>query len=117
MTMIELLILLGLIVVAWFVLGAIIAATVTVIEFLLLILVWMFIGWVAGQLIRGKGYGPVYDGLLGLGGGIVGNILFSIIGINLGGVPFVGTIITGIVGALILVVIIRFFSENKDFAS
>lgn len=113
--MIELLILLGLIIVAWFVLSAIVSLTVSIIGFVLLVLVWMFIGWIAGQLVRGKGYGPVYDGLLGLGGGIVGNIIFGLLSIPSGG--FIGTIITGVVGAIILVYVVRFFSDNKKFAS
>ncbi len=113
--MIELLVLVGLIIVGWVVLSAIINLTFTVIGFVFLVLTWIFIGWGAGQLIRGKGYGPVNDALLGLGGAILGNFLLGIVGI--GGSGIIWTIVGGVIGAVILVYVVRMFSNNKGFAS
>jgi len=77
------------------------------------VLVWMLIGWLAGKALRGKGYGPVGDAALGLGGGIVGSIVLGILGLNVGGL--VGTIIGGVVGAVILIFLIRLL-HDADFA-
>jgi uncharacterized membrane protein YeaQ/YmgE (transglycosylase-associated protein family) len=112
--MIELLVLFGLILLAWVIFSAVISLTVTLVEFAVLILVWIFIGYVTGQLIRGKGYGPLNDALLGLGGGIIGNLVFGLLNVDLGGI--IGTIMAGVIGAVILVFIIRAVSENKNFA-
>lgn len=103
--MLQLLMLIGLAIVAFFVLQAVIGLTLGLIGLVFMILVWIFIGWLTGQLVRGRGYGPVTDAMLGLGGAIVGNIVLALLGVDLGG-P-VGTIIAGVVGALILVFIGR----------
>lgn len=112
--MIELLILIGLLFVAWLVLSAVVSFTITIFGFILMILVWMFIGWIAGKLLRGKSYGPIYDALLGLGGAIVGNFVLGLAGVSLGGL--IGTVIAGVVGALILVGVIRTVGGDKGFA-
>lgn len=111
--MFEILILLGLLFLAWLVLTAVVSLTFTVFGFILMIVVWMFIGWIAGQLLRGKSYGPMYDALLGLGGAIVGNFVLGLAGVSLGGL--IGTVIAGVIGSLILVGVIRTF-KDKGFA-
>ena len=113
--MFELLVLVGLIIVGWVVLSAIINLTFTIIGFIFLVLTWILIGWGAGQLIRGKGYGPVNDALLGLGGAILGNILLGLVGI--GGSGLIWTVFGGVIGAVILVYAVRMFSDNESFAS
>lgn len=80
------------------------------------VLIWAIIGWLAGQIIRGQGYGAVNNILLGIGGGIVGSILFRLL--NLGFVDniwVIGNIVVGVVGALVLIWLVRTFSDNKSF--
>lgn len=113
--MVELLAFGALLVVGWFVLSAVVSFTFTVVGFIFMVLVWIFTGWIAGQLIRGKGYGPVKDGLLGLTGGIIGSIILGLFGWNIGGI--IGSVITGVIGALILIYGMRTFSDNKSFGS
>ncbi|GAB4329165.1 MAG: hypothetical protein Kow00117_15270 [Phototrophicales bacterium] len=113
--MIELLAFIALLVVGWVVLTSLVSFAVTLGAFIFMVLVWIFIGWLAGQLIRGKGYGPIKDGLLGLLGGVIGSIVLGIFGLDIGGV--FGAIVTGVFGALILVYGVRALSDNKDFAA
>ena len=69
------------------------------------ILVGLLAGWLAGKLVRGRGYGVLADTLLGLVGGLIGAIVFSPFGIHAyhsGGMLAVST-----VGAVLLVLVTR----------
>lgn len=70
------------------------------------ILVGLIAGWLAGQVMKGGGYGIIVDILLGLLGGIVGGWLFSSMGLWPGG-GMLGSILVSFVGAVILVAITR----------
>ena len=70
------------------------------------ILVGLIAGWLAGQVMKGGGYGVLVDIILGILGGIVGSWLFTALGIWPGG-GIVGSIIVSFVGAVILVAISR----------
>jgi len=70
------------------------------------IIVGLIAGWLAGQVMRGGGYGVIVDILLGLVGGLVGGWLFGSLGIWPGG-GMIGSIIVSFVGAVILVAISR----------
>jgi len=70
------------------------------------ILVGLIAGWLAGQVMKGSGYGILIDILLGLVGGIIGGWLFGALGVYPGG-GVIGSIIVAFVGAVILVAISR----------
>jgi len=70
------------------------------------ILVGLIAGWLAGQVMRGGGYGILVDILLGLVGGVIGGWLFGALGLYPGG-GVLGSIIVAFVGAVILVAITR----------
>jgi uncharacterized membrane protein YeaQ/YmgE (transglycosylase-associated protein family) len=74
--------------------------------FLVWIVVGLIAGWLAGQVMRGGGYGVVVDIILGLVGGVVGGWIFGLLGIWPGG-GMVGSIVVAFVGAVILVGITR----------
>jgi len=76
----------------------------------------MLAGMFAGRLIRGRGYGPVGDIVLGVVGFFVGSILLGLLGLGgLGSIPLVGGILVAIVGAVALVWLIRLLGD-RDFA-
>jgi uncharacterized membrane protein YeaQ/YmgE (transglycosylase-associated protein family) len=78
------------------------------------LLVWMLSGMLAGRLLRGRGYGPMYDTLLGLVGGIVGSICLSLAGLGgLSHIPLVGSLIVGVIGAIIFVYLVRLFKDAQ----
>jgi uncharacterized membrane protein YeaQ/YmgE (transglycosylase-associated protein family) len=68
------------------------------------IVVGLIAGWLAGQVMRGSGYGILIDIVLGLVGGIVGGWLFGALGVFPGG-GVIGSILVAFVGAVILVAI------------
>jgi uncharacterized membrane protein YeaQ/YmgE (transglycosylase-associated protein family) len=70
------------------------------------IIVGLIAGWLAGQVMKGGGYGILMDILLGLVGGIVGGWVFTSLGIWPSG-GMLGSIIVSFVGAVILVAITR----------
>jgi uncharacterized membrane protein YeaQ/YmgE (transglycosylase-associated protein family) len=70
------------------------------------IIVGLIAGWLAGQVMKGGGYGVLMDIVLGLLGGIIGGWLFATLGIWPGG-GLVGSIIVSFIGAIILVGLTR----------
>jgi uncharacterized membrane protein YeaQ/YmgE (transglycosylase-associated protein family) len=74
--------------------------------FLVWIVVGLIAGWLAGQVMKGGGYGTVVDIILGILGGVVGGWIFGMLGIWPGG-GIIGSIIVAFVGAVILVGITR----------
>lgn len=68
-------------------------------------LIGLIAGWLAGQVMRGGGYGVVGDMIVGVIGALLGGWLFSLLGIGAGGL--IGAIITAFVGAVILIAILR----------
>ena len=74
--------------------------------FLAWVVVGLIAGWLAGQVMRGGGYGVLVDIILGLVGGIVGGWVFGLLGIWPGG-GMIGSIVVAFVGAVILVGISR----------
>jgi uncharacterized membrane protein YeaQ/YmgE (transglycosylase-associated protein family) len=74
--------------------------------FLAWIIVGLIAGWLAGQVMKGGGYGVLVDIILGLFGGLLGGWLFGQLGIWSGG-GMVGSIIVAFIGAVILVGITR----------
>ena len=74
--------------------------------FVIWIVVGLIAGWLAGQVMKGGGYGVLADILLGLVGGLLGGWIFDKLGIWQGR-GMIGSIIVAFVGAVILVGITR----------
>ena len=68
-------------------------------------LIGLIAGWLAGQVMRGGGYGIVGDMIVGVIGAVIGGWLFGLLGIAAGGL--IGSIITAFVGAVVLIAILR----------
>ena len=70
------------------------------------IVVGLIAGWLAGQVMKGGGYGVLMDIVLGLLGGIIGGWVFGSLGVwPTGGI--IGSIVVSFVGAVILVGLTR----------
>ena len=74
------------------------------------IVVGLIAGWLAGQVMKGGGYGVLVDIILGILGGVVGGWIFGALGIWHGG-GMIGSIIVAFIGAVILVAITRLFKR------
>jgi uncharacterized membrane protein YeaQ/YmgE (transglycosylase-associated protein family) len=69
------------------------------------IIIGAIAGWLAGQIVRGAGFGLVGNIIVGIVGALVATWLFPTIGLELGG-GIVGSIIAAVIGAVIVLVII-----------
>ena len=70
------------------------------------IIVGLIAGWLAGQVMKGGGYGVVMDIVLGLLGGVIGGWVLGALGIW-PGAGIIGSIIVAFIGAVILVALSR----------
>jgi uncharacterized membrane protein YeaQ/YmgE (transglycosylase-associated protein family) len=73
--------------------------------FLYTVIVGLVAGWLAGQVMKGGGFGIIVDIILGILGGVVGSWVFGLLGLHAGGL--VGRIVVSFVGAVILVWIVH----------
>ncbi len=69
------------------------------------VLVGMMAGWLAGIVMKGGGYGLLWDIIVGLSGSIVGSGLFQALGAPDAG--WGGTGIAAFVGATLMIVLQR----------
>ena len=75
-------------------------------EFLWFILIGLVAGWLAGQLVKGGGFGVIGDIVVGVLGALIGGFLFTSLGVSLGG-GLLGAIIVATFGAIVLIFILR----------
>jgi uncharacterized membrane protein YeaQ/YmgE (transglycosylase-associated protein family) len=75
-------------------------------EFVWFILIGLVAGWLAGQLMKGGGFGMVGDIVVGVVGALLGGFLFRTLGVSSGG-GLIGAIIVATIGAVILIVLLR----------
>lgn len=73
---------------------------------LIILLVGLVAGWLAGQIIQGTGFGLIGDLIIGVAGAFIGGWLLPQLGVHLGS-GIVSAIIDATVGALILLLVMR----------
>jgi uncharacterized membrane protein YeaQ/YmgE (transglycosylase-associated protein family) len=69
------------------------------------IFVGLVAGWLAGKVMKGRGYGAGMDIVLGILGGMSGRFLFALVGLTAWNVT--GSIVVSFVGAVILIWLVR----------
>lgn len=75
-------------------------------QFVWFVLVGLIAGWLAGQLMKGGGFGVVGDIIVGILGALLGGFLFGSFGASLGG-GLLGSIVVATIGAVILIFLLR----------
>ena len=75
------------------------------------IIVGLIAGWATGKIMKGSGYGPLMDIVLGIVGAIIGGWIVTALG--LGGGGLIWSIIVAIIGAVILVWLVRLITGNR----
>ncbi|MEO6396063.1 MAG: GlsB/YeaQ/YmgE family stress response membrane protein [Devosia sp.] len=73
---------------------------------LVIIVVGLIAGWLAGQIVRGGGMGIIADLAVGIVGAFIGSWLLPRIGLYLGS-GLLAEIVNATIGAIILLLIIR----------
>jgi uncharacterized membrane protein YeaQ/YmgE (transglycosylase-associated protein family) len=79
-------------------------------EFLWFILIGLAAGWLAGQLMRGGGFGIIGDIIVGVIGALLGGFLFRTLGVFPGGGLF-GSLIVATIGAVVLLLLLRMIKK------
>jgi uncharacterized membrane protein YeaQ/YmgE (transglycosylase-associated protein family) len=62
-------------------------------------------GWLAGKIMRGRGFGVLVDLLLGIVGSIIGSFVFGLLGLQAYGL--IGSIVVATAGAMLLLFLVR----------
>jgi uncharacterized membrane protein YeaQ/YmgE (transglycosylase-associated protein family) len=78
---------------------------------LVILLVGLIAGWLAGKIVRCTGYGIVADICIGIIGALIGSWLLPQLGIHLGA-GIVSSIIAATIGAVILLIILRLVNRG-----
>jgi uncharacterized membrane protein YeaQ/YmgE (transglycosylase-associated protein family) len=78
----------------------------------LFIVIGAVAGWLAGIIMKGKGFGFLMNLVIGIVGGFLGGWLFSLLKINLHSGSIVGSLLAALVGAVILLWIISLFKKK-----
>jgi uncharacterized membrane protein YeaQ/YmgE (transglycosylase-associated protein family) len=79
-------------------------------EFVWFVLVGLVAGWLAGMLVKGGGFGVIGDIVVGVLGALLGGFIFNSFGVYVGG-GLPGNIIVATVGAVVLIIILRFIKR------
>lgn len=73
-------------------------------------LIWLLIigalaGWLAGHVTRGRGFGLLGDMVVGVIGAWLGGFILHVFGLY--SVGFIGSLVTALIGAVVLLTLIR----------
>jgi uncharacterized membrane protein YeaQ/YmgE (transglycosylase-associated protein family) len=73
------------------------------------LLIGALVGWLAGLIMKGRGFGILGNIVVGVVGAFVGGFLFSLLGISWGGL--LGSLGTALVGAIVLLWVVGLFKN------
>lgn len=75
-------------------------------NFIWFLLIGLMAGWLAGQLVKGGGFGTLGDIVVGVIGSMLGGYLFSLFGVSTGA-GVLGSLVVATIGAVVLLVGLR----------
>tara|TARA_A100001391_G_scaffold197681_1_gene178116 strand:+ start:725 stop:970 length:246 start_codon:yes stop_codon:yes gene_type:complete len=78
-------------------------------ELVYFLLIGLVAGWLAGMILKGRGFGIIGNMIAGVVGAFAGGYLFKLAGIEWGGL--VGSIGVATIGAIVVLVVISFFKK------
>jgi uncharacterized membrane protein YeaQ/YmgE (transglycosylase-associated protein family) len=82
---------------------------------LALVFIGVLVGWAAGRILEGNGYGPWMDAVMGIGGAVAGGLLMRVAGFH----GFSGTVATSmvaVVGAVLLTMAVGYANGRRIYA-
>jgi uncharacterized membrane protein YeaQ/YmgE (transglycosylase-associated protein family) len=74
---------------------------------IVILLVGLIAGWLAGKIVQGTGLGIIGDIIIGIIGAFIGRWLFTYFHVRIGVNFWVDAILTATAGAVVLLVILR----------
>lgn len=79
-------------------------------ELIYFLLIGLAAGWLAGQFMKGRGFGLVGNLVVGVIGAVLGGFLFRLVGLAATGL--LGTLISATVGAIVLLFLLQKFGRR-----
>ena len=79
---------------------------------LVILVVGLLAGWLAGHFVRGTGFGLIPDIAIGIVGALIGDWLFPQLGVHLAS-GFVSRVFTATVGAVLLLMALRLLKRRR----
>lgn len=67
-------------------------------------------GWLAGQIMRGGGFGLLWNIIIGIIGGFIGGWLMSLLNIQKAGLLW--ELIVAVIGAIVLLFVVSLFKKK-----
>lgn len=77
---------------------------------LMVLVVGILSGWLAGRIHKGRGFGLVGDLVLGVLGSVFGSWLFWQLGLSAYG--FIGNVVVAVIGALVILFVFGFLTKK-----
>jgi uncharacterized membrane protein YeaQ/YmgE (transglycosylase-associated protein family) len=81
----------------------------SVTSLILFIIIGAAAGWLAGNIMKGRGFGALGNILVGVAGAYIGGFLFNMLNIQAGGIT--SSLVTATAGALILLWLVSFVNK------
>ncbi len=69
------------------------------------IVIGILAGWLAGKIMRGRGFGVLMDLLIGIVGSLLGGLVFGVLGLYASGL--IGSLVVATAGAMMLLYLVR----------
>lgn len=80
-----------------------------IINLILFLVVGALAGWLAGIIMKGRGFGLIGDIIVGIVGAVFGGFVFGLLGITTGGL--LGSIIMATIGAIIFLYLVSLIKK------
>ncbi len=75
------------------------------------IIIGLVAGWVAGKIMKGKGFGLVGDIIVGVIGALIGGFLFRALGVSAEG-GLIWSLFVAVIGAVVLLYLLRLVKKS-----
>lgn len=79
-------------------------------ELIWFVLIGLIAGWLAGEIMKGSGFGLLGNLVVGVIGALIGGFLFRILGITAGGL--LGQLIVATIGAIVLLFVVGWLRKS-----
>jgi uncharacterized membrane protein YeaQ/YmgE (transglycosylase-associated protein family) len=78
---------------------------------LIFLVIGLVAGWLAGLIVKGRGFGLVGNLVVGVLGSVAGGLIFQAVGVS-EGAGLGGAILVAVIGALVLLFLISLIKRN-----
>ena len=79
--------------------------------FIAFLIIGAIAGWLAGTLMKGRGFGVLGNIVVGIVGAMIGGWMFGLLGISTDGM--IGSLVTAVIGAVVLRFVFVLIKKEK----